>query len=280
MKLQELESEPTPTPPIPATFEVSDINIIPIEEGIYGATAMLSNVGEESGDFVFSMSLDGEPIYLPWLHLDNFTYQNPTSWVDINDNVITELENYISQPQLWEELSGPDDWIRWAENTPGELCPGKFIELDGYYYAKPYDGNRGVASVALGPGERKFIDVSYGIEWSIMFMRMDEEYGTHALTIDDKLAEFELYPELNGYGNLLTNPIYLSEALTVFTMSYLGNSNFIVWLIDSSGQQVELLINEIGRGSGSISVYISEEGPYRLDVAADGEWSIYYSCQQ
>jgi hypothetical protein len=57
-------------------------------------------------------------------------------------------------------------------------------------------------------------------------------------------------------------------------MQHTGTSNFIVHLLDSSGNIVEFLANQIGSFTGSAAVGITQPGIYLLDITADGEWSI------
>ena len=53
--------------------------------------------------------------------------------------------------------------------------------------------------------------------------------------------------ELAGTGQQASNKFILESGLSVFTMAHAGSSNFIVTLMDSEGQIIELLVNEIGR---------------------------------
>ena len=57
-------------------------------------------------------------------------------------------------------------------------------------------------------------------------------------------------------------------------MKHDGDSNFIIWLLDETGDPIELLVNEIGGFDGSTAVGIQEAGNYLLDVNADGQWNV------
>jgi hypothetical protein len=59
----------------------------------------------------------------------------------------------------------------------------------------------------------------------------------------------------------------------VFTSAYTGKSNFIVWLEDSSGAKLDLVVNKIGAYSGKKSESLGS-GKYYLDVAATGPWTV------
>ncbi len=61
--------------------------------------------------------------------------------------------------------------------------------------------------------------------------------------------------------------------MTVFKMSYSGESNFIVWLVNSSGEKKELLANEIGTFTGTKGVGL-DKGDFVLEVQGEGSWSV------
>jgi hypothetical protein len=79
---------------------------------------------------------------------------------------------------------------------------------------------------------------------------------------------------LSGSGQTATEPFELEYGLAVFRMAHQGNRNFIVWLLDSNGRRVDLLVNEIGSSSGSKAVQIPRDGTYLLQVEADGPWTV------
>lgn len=78
----------------------------------------------------------------------------------------------------------------------------------------------------------------------------------------------------SGQGHRAISSIQLETGLTIVTMTHTGSSNFIVWLRDSNGQDVELLVNRIGSFDGSTAFGITDSGPYALDIDADGAWTI------
>ncbi|MDY6931833.1 MAG: hypothetical protein SVJ22_07990 [Halobacteriota archaeon] len=79
---------------------------------------------------------------------------------------------------------------------------------------------------------------------------------------------------LNGKGQQASEVFYLDKGLARFEMTHDGDSNFAVWLLDDEGDNVELLVNEIGEFDGSKAVSISKGGIYLLDISADGNWEI------
>jgi autonomous glycyl radical cofactor GrcA len=79
---------------------------------------------------------------------------------------------------------------------------------------------------------------------------------------------------LKGKGQQASEAFSLDKGLARFEMTHDGDSNFAIWLLDDEGDNVELLVNEIGEFDGSKAVSISKGGIYLLDISADGNWEI------
>ena len=80
---------------------------------------------------------------------------------------------------------------------------------------------------------------------------------------------------VSGAGTQLTSAVQLQAGLGIFTLNHDGGSNFIVWFYDqSTGERVDLLVNEIGPWFGSRAFEIPQTGEYLFEVNADGNWSI------
>jgi hypothetical protein len=76
-------------------------------------------------------------------------------------------------------------------------------------------------------------------------------------------------------GQQVSQFFALTKGLARFKMTHDGESNFIVHLLDSKGNQVGVsLVNEIGAFNGSKAVNIQDNGIYCLDINADGNWKI------
>jgi len=94
-----------------------------------------------------------------------------------------------------------------------------------------------------------------------------------------EVAEEEIIPEpevikLSGTGQQASQKFNLENGLSVFRMTHAGTSNFAITLLDSAGENVELLVNEIGKFSGSKAAGIEKKGEYVLDVSANGSWTV------
>jgi hypothetical protein len=81
----------------------------------------------------------------------------------------------------------------------------------------------------------------------------------------------------SGDGQEASQEFFLDEGLSIFSMKHSGSSNFAVWLLDSSGEMVDLLVNDIGTFDGSKATGIEDRGIYCLDISADGNWRINIS---
>lgn len=79
---------------------------------------------------------------------------------------------------------------------------------------------------------------------------------------------------LSGVGQQATNKFHLESGLKIFKMTHSGGGNFAIWLLDSNGNKLGLLVNEIGSFNGSKAEQIPFAGDYLLDVMASGSWTV------
>ncbi|MYL53755.1 hypothetical protein GLW08_10445 [Pontibacillus yanchengensis] len=54
-----------------------------------------------------------------------------------------------------------------------------------------------------------------------------------------------------------------------------GTSNFSVILQDEAGNNRDLLVNIIGEYEGTTFALIPNDGPYYLNIRADGRWELF-----
>ena len=80
--------------------------------------------------------------------------------------------------------------------------------------------------------------------------------------------------EFSGHGNEATAAFHLESGLLRCDYRCQGEMNFIVYLLDSNGEMVALLANEIGTAEGSSATNIREPGNYLMDISADGDWTM------
>ena len=80
--------------------------------------------------------------------------------------------------------------------------------------------------------------------------------------------------ELSGTGQQASQKFILENGLSIFKMTHSGTSNFSITLMDSDGQRVGLLVNEIGKFDGAKAIEIVQKGEFVLDISANGEWTV------
>ncbi|RJP47003.1 MAG: hypothetical protein C4548_01640, partial [Desulfobacteraceae bacterium] len=79
----------------------------------------------------------------------------------------------------------------------------------------------------------------------------------------------------SGTGPDITPNFYHSGGLITFKLTHGGNSNFIVWLKNNNGNNVELLVNTIGSVSEQTKAFNLDPGVYFAAVEqADVSWTI------
>lgn len=122
----------------------------------------------------------------------------------------------------------------------------------------PFSGSR---ALGIGIAGDHLLDIQANGNWSITITQ-------------PRLSNAPATASFGGNNQLATPLFSLSRGLHTFVMVHNGDANFAVWLLDSNGQQIELLVNDIGPFSGSKAVGIEEPGLYVLDVQANGDWSI------
>ncbi len=96
-------------------------------------------------------------------------------------------------------------------------------------------------------------------------------------TEDSKIQPEVKSPEpitLSGVGQQATNKFTLTKGISVFKMTHKGSANWAPKLLNSNGDYVDLLANDVGSFDGSKAVGIKKEGEYILDVTANGNWTI------
>lgn len=81
---------------------------------------------------------------------------------------------------------------------------------------------------------------------------------------------------LEGVGQTATKEFNLqSGRARIESINKGGDNNFTVYLVDHTGNEIELLANELGGDSITSKVInISDNGEYALNVAGNGTWKV------
>lgn len=80
--------------------------------------------------------------------------------------------------------------------------------------------------------------------------------------------------QISGSGKTATQTFVLQKGISIFEMSHTGDSNFVVELLKSNGDYVDMPVNEIGNYSGKKAIGIEKSGTYLLNIEADGNWTV------
>lgn len=110
------------------------------------------------------------------------------------------------------------------------------------------------------------VDQSSDISPEIVFHEDSSDPATPAEPLDPVT--------LSGTGQTATDPVELIAGLTTVKIKHSGEGHFSIWVLDESGENVELLVNETGFFDGSKAFQIPSNGKYVLDVSADGPWEV------
>lgn len=78
----------------------------------------------------------------------------------------------------------------------------------------------------------------------------------------------------SGSTDTATQEFTLREGLARFESVYTGRDLFTAWLVDSEGNEIDMIVNEIGDSNTSKAVRIDKAGKYLLNVQGNGSWTI------
>jgi hypothetical protein len=123
----------------------------------------------------------------------------------------------------------------------------------------------GLFSGSRGIGIPKTGDYSLAVKasnlWSVKILKPNK-------------AENEKFSLISGSGAKGTHLYHIDSGLKSFKTEYLGEGNFIVWLLNEKGRKIAILANEIGTFSGVKETNIPSSGFYLFDIQAEGKWEI------
>ncbi|MFZ5645828.1 MAG: copper amine oxidase N-terminal domain-containing protein [Bacillota bacterium] len=97
--------------------------------------------------------------------------------------------------------------------------------------------------------------------------------NNNAVVITTDTADPGQKKQFSGSGNDFTEKFTLGEGLVKVNYKHSGEGNFIVWLLDNNGKEIQLISNEIGSCEGKIA-FSAKQGVHLVNVQAGGAWSI------
>ena len=122
-----------------------------------------------------------------------------------------------------------------------------------------FNGSKAVGIVSAG---MYLLDVSASGPWTVT---IEQPRPLGAAAMPTSLA---------GVGPQATQLVTLPKGLETFTLTHDGSGHFSIWLLDSKGNNVDLLVNQTGAFNGSKAVKIPQTGIYLFSISADGDWTI------
>jgi hypothetical protein len=179
-------------------------------------------------------------------------------------------------------LSGQDDQL----SPSFTLNPGLYL-ADGHYSG---DGNfsiwlknangEDVALLANVVGSADTVKAFY-VKTSQPFVMSIESSGTWNIKLRqpsmDEISGGQVAPtSLSGHGDQ-TIFIKLPAGLNRCEYTYVGPSNFSIWVKDLQGEDIGLAANVVGDSTGSRAVKVPEAGWYYLDLQSEGDWTLKIS---
>lgn len=112
-----------------------------------------------------------------------------------------------------------------------------------------------------------FIFVAYKLD------KKEEEVRNQ--TEAESLAKLEAL-KLSGTGDTMTKKFELENGFVVIEVIHQGTSNFLLELLDSNENPLELVVNHYGNYKGK-KIYNISSGGYLYNVTSDGSWTIQMS---
>jgi len=91
--------------------------------------------------------------------------------------------------------------------------------------------------------------------------------------IEFKVSQVDLEPiEISGSGTTSSDFFNIAGGLTIFEFNNSGSGNFITYLLNEEGDELELLVNEIGSVNGKKAMYLPG-GKYFMNIEHGANWT-------
>jgi len=138
---------------------------------------------------------------------------------------------------------------------------------------------------AIGAGRTlrdiQFVDLAEG-EWDAGIDRLTRTIVAGCITPQTPATSPELRSKvidnamisLSGSAQSATDFVKLEPGAWVAELIHSGQGHFGVWLLDSQGSKVELLVSTTGSFHGSKAFRIDAAGEYLFDVSANNPWRL------
>ena len=194
-------------------------------------------------------------------------------------NIITisVIEKPINQPPIASIYA---DKTKINEGESINFDSSGSDDPDGTIVKYLWDFKDGSTSSEKNPNHKFQISGSYTV--SLTVEDNDGATGTETLVINVIKPIKEPDPiNIEGNGDDVTSSFELIEGISIFHMTHDGDSNIIIRLYESTGDDYVLLVNEIGEYDGSKIAGIKDSytadtspGDHYFEIDADGNWEI------
>lgn len=230
------------------------------ESHIYG-NAEIIDVMNGSGDSVVGqyslITADSSDISLEVLEDWYFNYIKVTdyNWYvilysDMTDNSgIYGISGFIEIGVLFEEDEYGVYTIADSSTATAYCYPADDSTLEMYYYEEEEE---------TGSSEEE----------------STEESSSEIVAILEQLGTFEETTVTGSGDDVIDLPV--TGIPIIMDITYSGSSNFIIYTVDSEGETVDLLVNEIGAYTGTQTDYLDFADVTMLSIQSSGDWSITF----
>jgi hypothetical protein len=104
-------------------------------------------------------------------------------------------------------------------------------------------------------------------------LNVNDGKNTTTTTTTEKGATDTATIKLEGKGRQATAKFTLEPGLAIINTTHFGKSNFVAYLVNNEGEEVQSLFNYIGKYEATRGFEITKAGEYVLNVQADGNWT-------
>ena len=157
--------------------------------------------------------------------------------------------------------------VNYYRTKDFEFCKKYFQSFLPYQLKKPLDN-----SAKFGIIASVIIFVLVCIYLGI-FQKDNTKSNSDFVSILTENNKEQIKSEISGSGDRVKK-IQLNKGIAIFNLKYSGKRNFIVWLKDAEGKDIELLVNDIGSYNGEKTATLKKDGTYILEIHSAGSWTI------
>jgi hypothetical protein len=200
----------------------------------------------------------------------NASQLSGTSHQSINQNTSTIPNNSsVKLSDYWNKITEKIHLTAWLHKFRATY------NWESNFIAKLLDSNWDY--ISLLANEIWNTDSSLGVkieeEWDY-YINVDAEWSREITVNYETPRVVVMQSKISGQWTNIIWPFNLTTWLHKFRSIYNWESNFIVKLINSNWDYIDLLANEIWNTDSSLGVSISKSWDYYFNIDADGSWTI------